>query len=86
MPYPRPLHDASGNVVGLFFRGPTYIGRLRDARLCKFQCVGKKLRLVISDDGQGTEETPGHQNGKPSRLGIGIPGMMARMQQVRWES
>ena len=46
-----------------------------------FRCVGKRLRLVISDDGQGTEETSGHQNGKPSRLGIGIPGMMARMQQ-----
>ena len=46
-----------------------------------FRRVGKRLRLVISDDGQGTEETSGHQNGKPSRLGIGIPGMMARMQQ-----
>ena len=34
------------------------------------------------DDGQGTEQTSGHQNRKPSRLGIGIPGMMARMQQV----
>jgi PAS domain S-box-containing protein len=46
-----------------------------------FRCVGKRLRLVISDDGQGTEETSGHENGKPFRLGIGIPGMMARMQQ-----
>ena len=46
-----------------------------------FRYVGKRLRLVISDDGQGTEETSGNQNGKPSRLGIGIPGMMARMQQ-----
>ena len=45
-----------------------------------FRCVGQRLRLVISDDGQGTEETSGHQNGK-LRLGIGIPGMMARMQQ-----
>ena len=43
-----------------------------------FRCVGQRLRLVISDDGQGTEETSGHQNGMPSRLGVGIPGMMAR--------
>ena len=43
--------------------------------------MGKRLRLVIRDDGQGTEDTSEHQNGKPSRLGIGIPGMMARMQQ-----
>ena len=47
----------------------------------KFRCVGKRLRLVISDDGQGAEETSGHQNGKPSRLGIGVPGMMSRMKQ-----
>jgi PAS domain S-box-containing protein len=47
-----------------------------------FRYQGKRLRLVISDDGQGTEQTSGHQHRKPSRLGIGIPGMMARMQQV----
>src|SRR6185295_3000590 len=46
-----------------------------------FRCVGKRLRLVISDDGQGTEETSGRQNGKQFRLGVGIPGMIARMQQ-----
>ena len=34
-----------------------------------FRCVGKRLRLVISDDGQGTEETSGHQSGKPFRAG-----------------
>jgi len=38
--------------------------------------TGKRLRLVISDDGQG-----GHQNGEPFRLGVGIPGMIARMRQ-----
>jgi two-component system NarL family sensor kinase len=47
-----------------------------------FGCVGKRLRLVISDDGQGSEETSEHKNRKPSRLSIGIPGMMARMEQV----
>ena len=46
-----------------------------------FRCVGKRLRLVISDDGQGTEETSGRQNGKQFRLGVGIPGMIARMRQ-----
>jgi len=46
-----------------------------------FRCVGKRLRLVISDDGQRAEETSGHQNGKPFRLGVGIPGMVARMRQ-----
>ena len=45
------------------------------------RCVGKRLRLVISDDGQGTEETSVHQNGEPFRLGVGIPGMIARMRQ-----
>ena len=42
-----------------------------------FRCLRKSLRLVISDNGQGTEES----SGKPYRLGIGIPGMMSRMQQ-----
>ncbi len=46
-----------------------------------FRRVGKRLRLVISDDGQGAEETSGHQSGKPFRVGVGIPGMIARMQQ-----
>ena len=47
-----------------------------------FRCVGKRLlRLVISDDGQGTEETSGRQNGEQFRLGVGIPGMIARMRQ-----
>ena len=45
-----------------------------------FRCVGKRLRLVIRDDGQKTEATAG-PNGTPYRLGMGIPGMIARMQQ-----
>jgi PAS domain S-box-containing protein len=47
-----------------------------------FRCVGKRLRLVISDDGKGTDETSGRKNAKQFRLGVGIPGMIARMQQV----
>jgi PAS domain S-box-containing protein len=46
-----------------------------------FRRVGKRLRLVISDDGAGAEETPGRQGRKPFRAGVGIPGMIARMQQ-----
>ena len=46
----------------------------------KFRCVGKRLRLVISDDGQKTEATAA-QNGEPFRSGMGIPGMISRMQQ-----
>ena len=45
------------------------------------RCGGKRLRLLISDDGQGTEATSGHQNGESFRLGVGIPGMIARMRQ-----
>jgi PAS domain S-box-containing protein len=47
-----------------------------------FRCVGKRLRLVISDDGKGTEETSGRQNGKQFRMGVGIPAMTARTQQL----
>jgi len=46
-----------------------------------FRCVDKRLRLVISDDGQGTEETSGRQSGKQFRVGVGIPGMISRMRQ-----
>jgi PAS domain S-box-containing protein len=46
-----------------------------------FRRTGKRLGLVISDDGQGAEETSEHESGKSLRAGIGIPGMIARMQQ-----
>jgi two-component system, NarL family, sensor kinase len=46
------------------------------------RCVRKRLRLVVCDDGQGTEETSGDQSGAPFRLGIGIPGMITRMRQL----
>jgi signal transduction histidine kinase len=37
--------------------------------------------LVISDDGQAAGEAAGCQNGRPVGLDVGIPGMIARMQQ-----
>jgi PAS domain S-box-containing protein len=43
--------------------------------------VGKRLHLVISDDGRGAEENSRHQSGKPFRAGVGIPGMITRMRQ-----
>jgi two-component system, NarL family, sensor kinase len=46
----------------------------------KFRRVGKRLDLVISDDGQSAEAS-GHLSAKPFRAGLGIPGMIARMQQ-----
>jgi len=46
-----------------------------------FRRVGKRLGLVISDDGQGAEEISEHESGKLRRAGVGIPGMIARMQQ-----
>ena len=42
-----------------------------------FRCGRKKLRLVIRDDGHRDETS----SGKPFHVGIGIPGMIARMQQ-----
>ena len=38
-----------------------------------FRRMGKRLRLVVSDDGKGAEETSGHQRGKPFSVGVGIP-------------
>jgi two-component system NarL family sensor kinase len=46
-----------------------------------FRRMGKRLGLVISDDGQGAEETLEDESGKSLRAGIGIRGMGARMQQ-----
>ena len=42
-----------------------------------FRCGRKRLRLVIRDDGHRDETS----SGKPFHVGIGIPGMIARMQQ-----
>jgi PAS domain S-box-containing protein len=41
----------------------------------------QRLHLVIRDDGQGAEETSAHLSEKPFRAGVGIPGMIARVQQ-----
>jgi PAS domain S-box-containing protein len=46
-----------------------------------FRCVGKKLRLIISDDGKGAGETSKSLNEVSSRFGVGIPGMTARMRE-----
>ena len=41
----------------------------------------RELHLVISDDGRGIAEAPGNGDGEPFRLGVGIQGMTARVQQ-----
>jgi PAS domain S-box-containing protein len=46
-----------------------------------FRRMGKRLALVISDDGRGAEETSQERSGKSLRAGVGVRGMIARMQQ-----
>jgi PAS domain S-box-containing protein len=43
--------------------------------------IGGRTHLVISDDGQGFETTSGRHSGRPLRVGVGVPGMTARVQQ-----
>jgi signal transduction histidine kinase len=42
---------------------------------------GRELHLAISDDGRGIAEAPGDGESEPFRLGVGIQGMTARVQQ-----
>src|SRR5262249_880409 len=41
---------------------------------------GEELPLVIRDDGRGMQASSG--SGEPPRLGVGIPGMTARIQEL----
>jgi two-component system NarL family sensor kinase len=43
--------------------------------------VERKLDLVIRDDGQGMEGAVALESRQPSKPGVGIPGMTARIQQ-----
>ena len=43
--------------------------------------VGKLMHLVINDDGLGMEGASGGRQRQPIRLGVGVPGMRARIQQ-----
>jgi signal transduction histidine kinase len=52
--------------------------------------IGKQTHLLVRDDGHGfdngldtgIDRANGGQPGGPLRLGVGIPGMSARMQQL----
>jgi PAS domain S-box-containing protein len=44
--------------------------------------IGKQVHLVIKDDGQGFKEASGRRDSHPPRVGVGIAGMTARMQQL----
>ena len=47
-----------------------------------FRCVGKRLRLVISDDGQKTEATAGTSGTQRFRSGMDISSRISGMQQL----
>jgi signal transduction histidine kinase len=61
----------------------TNVHRHASATCVSVNCrrVGKRMVLIISDDGQAAEEANGHQSGKPIGLEVGIPGMIARMHR-----
>ena len=42
--------------------------------ISQFGPVPIRLSLIICDDGQGAEETSGHESERPLRAGVGIPG------------
>lgn len=48
----------------------------------RVRLIGKQVHLVIKDDGQGFEEASGRRDSHPPRVGVGIAGMTARMQQL----
>jgi PAS domain S-box-containing protein len=62
----------------------TNVHRHASATCVSVKCrrVGKRLILLISDDGQAAEKSAGHQSGTPIEVGVGIPEMIARMQQL----
>jgi PAS domain S-box-containing protein len=46
------------------------------------KCVADHIHLVVSDDGQGMNGTPAHPLCAPPKVGVGIPGMTARLRQL----
>jgi PAS domain S-box-containing protein len=62
----------------------TNVHRHASATCVSVKCrrVGKRLILLISDDGQAAVNAAGHERGTPIEVGVGIPEMIARMQQL----
>jgi signal transduction histidine kinase len=48
--------------------------------LVSLSCARRRVHLVISDDGKGIPVDQGRRDAKSARLGVGIPGMKARMR------
>ena len=46
------------------------------------RCISGIVHLVVSDDGKGIALSDGREVGERLRLGVGIPGMMARVQKL----
>src|SRR5262245_56864462 len=44
-------------------------------------CAGRRVHLVISDDGKGIRADKPGCEAMPAKLGVGIPGMTARIRQ-----
>jgi PAS domain S-box-containing protein len=50
--------------------------------ILELRCLGSWLHLVIRDDGKGLSRPPDDAAADPLRLGVGIPGMTARIRQL----
>ena len=48
--------------------------------LVSLSCTRRRVHLVISDDGKGIRIDQGHWDAKSPKLGVGIPGMKARIR------
>ena len=48
--------------------------------LVNLSCAGGRVHLVISDDGKGIQTDPSRGDGTSAKLGVGIPGMKARVR------
>nr|WP_283938549.1 MASE1 domain-containing protein [Sphingomonas alba] len=46
------------------------------------RCISDVVHLVVSDDGKGIQFNNGRELGERLRLGVGLPGMAARVQQL----
>jgi signal transduction histidine kinase len=44
--------------------------------------IGKRVHLVVSDDGQGMRRRGQSDDGEPANFGVGIPGMKARAREL----
>jgi signal transduction histidine kinase len=77
---PLPLQEALMRVVQEALAN-TYRHASASKVVVKLSRVRRRLHLVIHDDGRGFPHDLHTEPGNPPRLGVGIPGMRARMRQ-----